>query len=83
MLSVRTPESTLLNTELVAVNRLSIDNLATAVSRKLMLLALSVSTKKLIVFHVRKPHTKNTETAAEAAPAEAAAAPADDAAEKK
>ena len=38
---------------------------------------------QLIVFHVRKPHTKNVEAApAEAAPADADAAPADAAAKK-
>ena len=67
----------------VDVSGIELDQALTVADVKLPDGATVDEDAKLIVFHVRKPHTKNTETAAEAAPAEAAAAPADDAAEKK
>ena len=53
-LSVRTPERTFLDAELVAVYALSIDDLATAVGAQLVLLAFAVNHKQLMVLYVSR-----------------------------
>ena len=49
MLAVGAPESAFLDAELIAVDALSVDNLATAVCRQLALVALTVDDIQLAV----------------------------------
>ena len=51
-LSVRTPEGTLPDAELVTVDALSIYDFTTAVRRQLVFLAVTVCDVQLVVFHI-------------------------------
>ena len=51
-LTIGAPESSFVNAKLIAVNTLTIDNLATSVSSQLVLLALGVSHKQLMTLNI-------------------------------
>ena len=53
-LAVRTPERAFLNTELIPVNTLSIDNLAASIGRELMLLFVGIHHKELVLVHISR-----------------------------
>ena len=51
-LTIRAPESSFVNAKLIAVNTLTIDNLATSVSSQLVLLALGIGHKQLMILDI-------------------------------